>query len=111
MSLTHRLQRIEESLQRELAELIQHELEDPRVKNVTLSSVKVSPDLSHAKIYFVTLDESKADNTAKGLNKAGHYLRRQLAKKLELRIIPELHFFYDTTLRQAQHVVELINKT
>lgn len=107
---SHRLERIEALLLRELALLLQNDLEDPRVKSVTLTHATVSPDLSHAKIYFMTFNDAEMKDAEIALNKAAHYLRKKVATSIDLRVVPTFHFYYDQTLQQAQHVMDLIHQ-
>ena len=65
-----RPQKVADLIQRELSDLLRREVRDPRVGMVTLTSVDVSPDLSHAKVFFTILDKEKKDATAKGLQRA-----------------------------------------
>jgi ribosome-binding factor A len=76
---------------------------------VTLSHVKMSPDLRHARISFTVLDEKDAKYSAKALNKASHFFRKHIAKHLELRVVPDLFFVYDKELHDAEDLVALIN--
>lgn len=106
-----RTQRVGGQIQRELAQMIQQELRDPRVGFVTISDVEVSRDLTHAKI-FVTLLDPKQDveATLHALNKAGGFLRRQLGKRIVMRVLPELHFVYDNSLDTGARVDELLHR-
>lgn len=105
-----RPRRVAEQIQRELAELIQLEVKDPRVGMVTLTEVEVTPDYSHAKVYFTLLSqEHSLDETLKGLNRAAGYLRSQLAHRMRLRIMPQLHFVFDSSVErgvQLSHLIE-----
>ena len=109
-----RTSRIGEVMQRELAQLIQHELADPRVSLVTVSHVNVTADLKYAKIYVTRLNgfdsEQAAEECLQGLNKASGFLRRALAKRVKLRIMPELQFRYDTSLEHGFYMDALISK-
>ena len=109
-----RTSRIGEVMQRELAQLIQHELADPRVSLVTVSHVDVTADLKYAKIYVTRLNgfdsEQAAEECLQGLNNAGGFLRRALAKRVKLRIMPELQFRYDTSLEHGFYMDALISK-
>ena len=78
-----RPQRLGDLIQRELAELIRLELRDPRVGMVTLTSVDVSPDMSHAKVFFTLLEKDKLEDTLHGLKRAAGFLRSQLAQPHE----------------------------
>lgn len=111
-SESSRSRRVGEQIQRELAQLIQMEVKDPRVKWVTISAVKVSKDFSHALIYFTVLgdyNETVDKNVLAGLEKASSFLRRELGRRIKLRIIPELHFKYDDSTVRGTHLSSLID--
>lgn len=104
-----RAQRVAEQIQRELAMLIQQEIKDPRVGMVTVSAVKVSSDLSHAKVYVTVLDGAEnAGDTVKVLNRASPFLRHALTRRLVLRIVPHLHFVYDESVEAGNRLASLI---
>ena len=109
----HRADRVADAMRRELARLIQHEVRDPRVGMVNVNDVEVSRDLATAKV-FVTLvgedDRNKIDISMEALNKAAGFLRTQLAKEIQMRSIPRLHFRYDETSVRGQHLSALIDK-
>ncbi len=103
--------RVAEQIQRELARLVQTEVKDPRVGMVTISEVRVSNDLAHAKV-FVTVIGSDAEGAAESvgiLNRAAAYLRHALGQRLLLRITPQLHFVYDETLDKSARLAALID--
>ena len=105
-----RTQRVAGQIQRELAQLIQQELRDPRVGLVTISAVEVSRDMSHAKVFITLMDPAQdVKATLKVLKKAAGYLRRALGRRIVLRIIPELHFVYDQSLVEGQRVSALLD--
>lgn len=103
-----RSQRVAEQIRRELADLLQFEVKDPRVGRVTLTEVEVAGDLAHAKIYFVTQDDAAAATAA--LTKAAGFLRSQLSQRLLLRSVPQLHFVYDESLDRGIHLSQLIDQ-
>lgn len=104
-----RPRRVAEQIRRELAELLQLELKDPRVGMVTLTDVEVTPDYSHAKVYFTLLDQGHPlDETIAGLNRAGGFLRSQLAHRMRLRVTPQLHFVFDSSVERGVHLSHLI---
>src|SRR3954464_3743864 len=88
-------QKVGDQIQREISDLVQRELRDPRVGMVTITSVDVSPDLSHAKVFFTIFEKDKLQDTLKGLQRAAGYLRTQLARRIKLYTTPELRFVYD----------------
>lgn len=107
---SNRQRRVAELLKRELAVLIQHELNDPRVQGVTLTATEVTRDLSSAKVYFTSLAGAhRAKPCVAALNKAAHFLRRQLMERLELRGVPALRFFYDESVERGAALSSLID--
>jgi ribosome-binding factor A len=106
-----RTRRVGEQLQRELAGLIREELKDPRLGMVSVSAVQVSRDLSHAKVYISVLGTAEQAEASLGVLKhAAGYLRHKLGKQLHIRVIPELHFFYDRSLEEGARMGALINR-
>lgn len=106
-----RTERVNEQIQRELATIIQTELKDPRIKLITLTSVDISPDFAQAKIYFTSLDQSEGPKeTIKALTQAAGFLRREVARRMTIRIIPQLHFFYDKSVERGVHLSQLIDE-
>lgn len=105
-----RTDRIAEVIQRELAQIIQQEVTEPRLPSfITISAVKVSKDLSHAKIYFTVFNEDP-NQTALKLNTAAGYLRTLLARNISLRIMPQLHFIYDESIAYGNRLSRLIDE-
>ena len=108
---SHRNRRLEEQLLRLLSDLVRREVKDPRVGAVTLTAVEVSPDLSHATVYFLPFGLGKdAAPVAEGLAHAAGYLRTLLGRELTLRHTPQLHFRVDTTLEKGMALNALINE-
>ena len=103
--------RIGEQVQRELALLIRQEVKDPRLGMVTVSDVRMSPDLSHAKVYVTVLggEQSDSGETLKALNRAASFLRHELGRRLVLRVMPQLHFVYDESQEKGARLVSLID--
>lgn len=105
-----RTRRVGEQIQREVAQLIQQEIKDPRIGMVTVSAVEVSRDMSHATIFITVLDESHpVEETLKVLDKASGFLRRELAKRMSLRVMPSLHFRYDESIARGNALSALID--
>ena len=109
-----RSRRIAEQIQRELSQIIQLELKDPRVGMITLTDVEVTSDHEHAKIFFTRLGNlsDAADNAAitKALEHAAGFLRTELAHRMRLRIVPQLHFEYDESIARGVHLSNLIDE-
>lgn len=105
-----RTDRVAEMLQRKLSLIIQQEIKDPRLPHfVTISGVKVSGDLSHAKVYFTVLNEN-VELTAQILNTASSYLRTALARSSKMRTVPQLHFVYDESIEYGKRLSKLIDE-
>lgn len=104
-----RPRRVAEQIQRELAELIQLEVKDPRVGMVTLTGVEVTADYAHAKVFFSLLgDQARIDAALKGLTSAAGFLRSQVAHRMKLRVMPMLHFVHDISIEQGARLDKLI---
>jgi ribosome-binding factor A len=106
-----RPQKLGDLIQRELSELVQRELRDPRVGMITLTGVDVSPDFSHAKVFYTTLDPAHVPEAARGLKRASGFLRSQLAKRIKLYTTPELRFEYDESVERGDRLSRLIDST
>jgi ribosome-binding factor A len=92
----HRAQRVAEAVREELAELIGFELDDPRLSSVDVTEVRVSPDARHATVKVTLQGEEREQNQAlAALEHAAGYLRRELASRLQIHHVPELHFARD----------------
>ena len=104
-----RPQKLGDLIQRELSELLQRELRDPRVGMITITAVDVSPDFSHAKVLYTTLDPAHVEEAAKGLKRAAGFLRSQLAKRIKLYTTPELRFEYDESVERGDRLSRLID--
>ncbi|EXT71556.1 ribosome-binding factor A [Acinetobacter baumannii 25307_8] len=114
-----RLKRKGGSVQRELSELIRQELKDPRLGGlVTISGVKVSPDLGYADVYVTVMGRELSDDqnevahreTLDILNKASGFLRQELSRRIKTRITPRLRFHYDKTNAYGNYMFGLIEK-
>ena len=104
-----RAQRLGDLIQRELSDLLLRELRDPGVGMITITSVDVSPDVSHALVYFTCLDASHAEESAQGLGRAAGFLRSQLAKRVTMYTMPELRFRYDESIERADRLSRLLD--
>ena len=108
-----RTRRVGEQIRRELAELIRDELRDPRLALVSMTSVEVSRDLGHAKVFITVMgenDEDKIKQNVRVLNDAAGYLRMLLGKAMKLRSVPQLHFHYDESITRGVRLSALIER-
>lgn len=105
-----RTDRVSETILRNLAQIIQQEITDPGIPGlITLSAVKVSKDLSHAKVYFTVLNADPEQATIV-LNTAAPYLRTLLAKTITFRTVPQLHFVFDESIEYGKRLSRLIDE-
>lgn len=102
--------RLGDQLQVELADLIQRELKDPRVGFVTVTEVRMSPDLKHARVYVSVFEgeEEKKQESIAALQRAEGFLRHSLGRRLRLRYVPGLRFVVDDTLDHSARIEELL---
>lgn len=106
-----RSHRVADFIQRELAEMIRTEVRDPRVSPMlTIASVEVSRDLSVARVYWSVLDAAERAETRAGLEKAAGFLRRRLAREMQIRAVPELRFHHDDSAARGAEMSALIAK-
>lgn len=103
--------RINGEVQKELSTIIRNEIKDPRIHPMTsVMAVEVAPDLKTCKAYISVLGEKEAkEATIKGLNSAEGYIRRQLAKNLNLRNTPEIRFILDESIEYGVNMSKLID--
>src|SRR5579859_4437048 len=106
-----RMRRVDEALREVLSDAIAKDLQDPRVGFVTVTSVKTSPDLRHARVYVSVLgsDEERADSLA-GLRSAHGFLQARVAGELRLKHTPTLTFDYDDSVVRGMRISQLIDK-
>jgi ribosome-binding factor A len=107
MSITQ--DRMSERIQTILSELLLREVADPRLKHITVTEVKIDPELMYADIYINALgDESRQQQVMAGLQRAKGFLRREVAKHVRLRNAPDLIFHWDATLERGERMHKLL---
>ena len=104
-----RAQRLGDQIHRELAMLIETRLSDPRIQDLTITAVKVSRDLGHARVYYTTLSDDREALEA-ALAKAVPYLRHLLSEELVARITPRLSFVFDESIGRGRDMDALIRE-
>ncbi|NCS66162.1 MAG: ribosome-binding factor A [Hydrogenophilales bacterium CG03_land_8_20_14_0_80_62_28] len=103
-----RSRRVAEQLRHELADILWREIQDPRIKGMTLTAVEMTSDLEHAKVWF-TLLTGETPEVIKGLQSATGFLRRELGRRMRLRLVPSLDFIYDQSVERGAHLSQLID--
>jgi len=106
-----RADRVADLIKQEISNILRREVGDPRIANITVTDVKLTDDLRSARIYFVELGkDSLSADVEKGLSKAKGFLKRELGKRLQLRYIPELAFFYDPSFEYGARIEKLLKE-
>jgi ribosome-binding factor A len=108
-----RTQRVADFLKRELANLIQQQIRDPRVGMVSVTDVEVSRDMAHAKVYITVLGQESQDQAQESidaLNQASGFLRSAMAKNNTARTTPKLRFYFDNSVGRGQYLSGLIDR-
>jgi ribosome-binding factor A len=111
MAENRRLNRYADLIKRSLSNIIEFKLSDPRKGFITVTRVKVSPDLKIATIYYTVLgDETQKEQTRAVLKKSTPFLRSELKPFITSRWLPELRFFYDDSMDKADRINELLKQ-
>ena len=105
-----KIERIADMIQQELSYILQLEVRDSDIRFVTITDVHVTNDLSFAKVYVTVLREDKRKETLQALKDASGFLRKELAKRVNIRHIPELQFVYDESIDYGKHIEDLIDE-
>jgi ribosome-binding factor A len=104
-----RASRVGDQIRAELADLLVREVHDPGIGFLTIVHVKVSPDLQQATAYYTTIGDEKArKETAKALGRATPFLRRQMGRRLRLKRVPELAFFFDDSIEKNDRIERIL---
>ena len=103
--------RLGEQIREDLSVILRNEVKDPGIGFLTVTHVKVSPDLQVARVYYTLLGDDRARrDAARAIHRAAPFLRRQLAGRLRLRRAPELHFHYDESIARGERVEQLLQE-
>jgi ribosome-binding factor A len=111
MPSTLRIQRIADRIREELSEIMVREISDPRLTGISITGVKVDRELTYADIFVSALEgQERAHEAITGLERAGGFLRKLLAERIELRVFPKLRFHWDPTPERADHIERLLQE-
>ena len=103
-------QRMSDRIRQILSQLLLREISDPRLQGITVTEVRIDPELMYAKVYVNALgDESREKKVMEGLKKANGFLRREVGQRIRIRNTPELHFYWDKTLERAERINNIIS--
>ena len=111
MALSHRVERIAEQIREEVSQILSTEVADPGVGLVTVTRVKVTADLSFARVYWTIIgDAAQRKETTKALARAASYVRRLLSERLTLRRSPEVQFQFDQSVAAQDRVEQILHE-
>ncbi len=98
-------------MREEIADLLARQVHDPGIGFLTITQVKVSPDLQVARVYYTTLGDDKARReSAKALGRATPFLRRQIGSRLRLKRVPSLEFFFDESIERGDRIERILHE-
>lgn len=106
-----KLDRLNNNFMEKISEILHNEVKDKNVKLVTITDVKITSDLSFAKVYFTSLDDDKKKVTD-ALNKVSGFVRSELCNRVKIRKMPEISFLYDESIdygKKIENILERIN--
>jgi len=109
--MADRMSRINQRVKREVGEILQQELRDPRVAFVTITAAEVSRDLQRAKIFYSVLgDETKMKEAQQALNSASGLVRKFVGQRIRLRYTPQIEFFLDQSIAYGMRIEATIER-
>jgi len=109
--MTTRQERVEELIRERVSQILHEKVSDPRIGFVSITMVKVSPDLADANIHVSILgDEKQKNDSMQGLHSATSFIRGELGHNLELRLTPKLNFIRDDSLEKGSRVLTIMNR-
>lgn len=108
--MIHRLDRVSSLIKEELSLIFLHKVQDETFGMITVTNVKMSPDLRHTKVYLSVYEKDKRNDVLKRVNEIKGMIRSELASRIKMRFVPELHFFIDDTLDYVEKIEGLFKK-
>jgi ribosome-binding factor A len=104
-----RADRVADLIKAEISDILLRQINDPQVRGITITGVKVTDDLRQARVFFVRMGQNAcSDETMKGLHRAAGFLRRELGKRLRLRHVPEIIFTFDESFEYGDRINRLL---
>lgn len=111
MMVNARAERVAGQVQKVVSDLLRRSIRDPRLASTTITGVKMSADLRIARVYFTTAEgQNSAKEAGNGFQSALGFLKRQMARELKLKYMPDLQFHYDESIDYGQHIDQLLKK-
>ena len=109
--MSSRPERVGDQIRVEITEMLAREIHDPGIGFLTITRVSMTADHQHARVYYTSFGDDKVRReSARALERAAPYLRRQLGRRLRLRRAPEVHFFFDESIEQQDRIERIIQE-
>lgn len=108
--MSHRIDKVENLIKEEISLIFLYKLQDPSFGFVTITAVRVSPDLKIAKVYLSVLEKDKRESVMEKVKASAGFIRSELASRIRIKFVPELKFFLDDTLDYVEKIEGLIKK-
>ncbi len=110
--MSNRIEKANSLIKKNLADIIDNELSDPRLKDemITVSKVEMSPDLKYARVYLSFFGKGNIKEALEALQNASGFIKKSLKEKLKFRAMPELHFIEDHSLEYSDHINQLLKQ-
>ncbi len=105
-----RKERVSELLKQTISDILTHDIKDPRISDVTITDVLMSHDLKSARVFFSSLTDGRIKEHSKGLANAEGFIRHRLKEELDLKYIPILTFFYDSSFDHSVKISKLLKE-
>lgn len=103
--------RVGDQLLREIADLLVKKVKDPRIKGATLTGVRLSDDLRHAKVYYSVMgNKEDFERTQAGLDSAKGFIKKEIGRRMDLKYMPDITFKHDPSLEKGDHMERLFEK-
>lgn len=107
--MSRRIERLNEQVKREITEILRSEVRDPRIGLITVTEVRVAPDLSFARVYVRSMgDDAEQEEAMAGLEAASPFIKHALSQRLTIRTVPTLRFEADRALEYGMHIEKLL---
>ena len=106
-----KIERLNNSFVEHISQILRTEIKDERIHFVTVTAVQITNDLSFAKVYVTVLDDKMRYSILKQLNKASNFIERELAKRIDIRKMPDITFVYDESIEYATNIENIIEST
>lgn len=105
-----KIDRLNNSFVEQISNILKTEIKDERIHFVTVTAVRITNDLSFAKVYVTILDDKERESMLKQLNKASNFIERELSKRVEIRKMPNITFVYDDSIDNALNIENIIER-